>query len=320
MSKKEKILILVVFIAAAIPIAINEINIRPKLNLINDVKKILKNIDSYKLTENDIAEEFIIDDGYTIHGDHYDVNGTGVIFIDKSNSVFLNRDGMCAMKVPYSDDIMIQYEECPVYRMFNGIKTPIVTNDSGLYKEADKYVYKGSDLDNYIMYNNELWNIVSFNDGNIKLIKNSYDIINYDSIEELYSKLNDKYSDFLSNKLIKNNTWNIESIDLKDSNIIKKEKMIESKIGLLSTSDYINSLLTDYKIEDNTIIISDSSYLTREMVLSTNNAYLNKNNNIYIDSTKNVDKVYPVIVLSKDAIFTSGSGTKKDPYILKETN
>ena len=119
--------------------------------------------------------------------------------------------------------------------------------------------------------------------------------------------------------MIKNSTWNIESVDLTDSNIIKTEKTIESKIGLLSTSDYINSLLTDYKIENNAVIINDSSYLTREMVLSTNDAYLNKNNNIYIDSTKNLDKVYPVIVLSEDAIFTSGSGTKKNPYILKET-
>ena len=90
MSKKEKILILIVFVAAAVPIVINEINIRPKLNLINDVKKILKNIDSYELTDDGIAEEFIVYDGYTIHGDHYDVKGTGVIFIDKSNSVFLN--------------------------------------------------------------------------------------------------------------------------------------------------------------------------------------------------------------------------------------
>jgi|GEM_PF-3979898 len=318
MSKKEKILILVVFMAAVIPIVINEINIRPKLTLINDVKKILKNIDSYELNDDSIAEEFIINNGYTIHNDEYYVKGTGVIFMDKSNSVFLNRNGMCAMKVPYSEDIMIQYEECPVYRLFNGIKTPIVTDDSGLYKKADKYIYKGNNLDNYIMYNNELWNIVSFDDGNIKLIKNSYDIISYNSIEELYSKLNTKYSDFLSNELIQNNVWDIESLNLNDSNIIKIEKTLESKIGLLSTSDYINSLLTDYKVEDNNIIIGDSSYLTREMVLSTNNAYLNKNNNIYIDSTKNVDKIYPVIVLSKNAVVISGTGTKKDPYILKK--
>lgn len=317
MSKKEKILILIVFTVAVIPIVINEINIRPKLNLINDVKKILKNIDDYELTEDGIAEEYIIDNGYAIHDTEYDVKGTGVIFIDKSNSVFLNRDGMCAMKVPYSDDIMIQYEECPVYRMFNGIKTPIVTDDSGLYKESDKYVYKGNNLSNYIMYDNELWNIVSFSDGNIKLIKSSYDTIKYNSIEELYARLNDKYSDFLDNDIIINNSWNIENINLNDTSIIKIEKTLDSKIGLLSTSDYLNSLLTDYKIEDNSIIINESSYLTREMVLSTNNAYLNKNNSIYIYSTKNVENVYLVIVLSKEAIVNSGTGTKKDPYILK---
>jgi len=320
MSKKEKILILIVFMAAAIPIVINEINIRPKLNLINDVKKILKNIDNYELTENGIAEEFIIDNGYTIHDTKYDVKGTGVIFIDEDNSVFLNRNGMCAMKVPYSKEIMIQYEECPIYRMFNGIKTPIVTEDSGLYEDTNGYVYKGNDLSNYMIYDNELWNIVSFEDGNMKLIKNSYDTITYSSIEELYSKLNDKYSDFLDNSMIINSEWNIENIDLTDVNITTIDKTVNSKIGILSTSDYLNSLLTEYKTENDAIIISDSSYLTREMVLSTNNAYLNKNNNIYIDSTKSVEKIYPVIVLSKDAIVTTGSGTKKDPYILKDND
>ena len=319
MSKKEKILILIVFIAAVVPIAINEIKIRPKLNLINDVKRILKNIDSYELTEAGIAEEYIIDNGYTIHNTNYNVKGTGVMFIDKSNSVFLNRDGMCAMKVPYSNDIMIQYEECPVYRMFNGIKTPIATKNSGLYKEDDKYIYRGNDLSNYIMYNNALWNIVSFSDGNMKLIRSNYDTIKYNSIEELYTILNDKYSKFLDNDIIINNSWNIESINLKDASITKTEKTINSKIGLLSTNDYLDSLLDDYKIEDNAIAINDSSYLTREMVLSSDNAYLNKDNRIYIDSTRNAEKVYPVIVLSKDAIVTSGSGTKKDPYILKET-
>lgn len=318
MSKKEKLLILIVLVAAVVPIIINEIKIRPKLNLINDVKKILKNINNYELNEDGIAEEYIIDNGYTIHGDKYAVKGTGVVFLDKSNSVFLNRDGMCAMKVPYSEEIMIQYEECPVYRMFNGIKTPIVNNDSGLYKEEDNYIYKGNDLSNYIMYDDKLWNIVSFSDGNIKLIKSNYDTIEYNSIEELYAKLNDKYSDFLNNDLLVNNTWNIENIDLNDADIIKIDKTINSKIGLLSTSDYLNSLLTDYKIEDNNIIINESSYLTREMVLSTNNAYLNKNNSVYVDSTKDVEKIYPVIILSKDAIVTSGTGTKKDPYILEE--
>lgn len=318
MSKKEKLLILIVLVAAVVPIIINEIKIRPKLNLINDVKKILKNINNYELNEDGIAEEYIIDNGYTIHGDKYEVKGTGVVFLDKSNSVFLNRDGMCAMKVPYSEEIMIQYEECPVYRMFNGIKTPIVNNDSGLYKEEDNYIYKGNDLSNYIMYDDKLWNIVSFSDGNIKLIKSNYDTIEYNSIEELYTKLNDKYSDFLDNDLLINNSWNIENIDLNDADIIKIDKTINSKIGLLSTSDYLNSLLTDYKIEDNNIIINESSYLTREMVLSTNNAYLNKNNSVYVDSTKDVEKIYPVIILSKDAIVTSGTGTKKDPYILEE--
>ena len=320
MSKREKILIIIVLLVAIIPIVINEIKIRPKLNLINDVKKILKNIDTYKFSDEDLSEEYIIENGYTIDGKDYKVNGYGVIFIDKNNSVFLNRNGMCAMKLPYSEEVMIQYEECPVYRMFNGIKTPISTKDSGLYQENNSYIYKGNDLSNYVIYNNDLWNILSFEDGNMKIIKSTYDKIPFDSIEDLYSKLNEKYSKLLSDEMILNSSWNIESIDTNNKNLVSIDKKITSKIGILSIGDYLNSLICRYDNNNNTINISESSYLSKEMVISTNNAYINNNANVYLNSSNKIEKVYPVIILSKDAIFNSGSGTKKDPYKLRETD
>lgn len=319
MSKRDKILIMIVILVAIIPIIINEIKIRPKLNLINDVKKILRNIDNYKFSDEELSKEYIIDNGYTIDGKDYKVNGNGVIFIDKSNSVFLNRNGMCAMKLPYSEEVMIQYEECPVYRMFNGIKTPIAIKDSGLFQDNDSYIYKGKDLNNYVIYKDNLWNILSFEDGNVKIIKSNYDNISFTSIEDLYSKLNEKYSKLLGDEIILENTWNIESIDTSNKNFISIDKKITSKIGILSVSDYLKSILSKYDINNNIINISQASYLSKEMVLSTNNAYLNSNANVYINSDNKKEKIYPVILLSKDAIFNSGSGTKQDPYILRET-
>lgn len=319
MSKREKILILIVLLVAIIPIIINEIKIRPKLNLINDVKKILKNIDTYKDSDEEISKEYLIDNGYTIDGKNYKVNGHGVIFIDKNSSVFLNRNGMCAMKLPYSEEVMIQYEECPVYRMFNGIKTPIATKDSGLFQNSDSYIYKGTELNNYVIYKDDLWNILSFEDGNVKIIKSNYDKFSFNGVEDLYSKLNEKYSKILGDEMILESTWNIESIDTSNDNFVIIDKEITSKIGILSVSDYLNSLISKYDINNNIINISEASYLSKEMVLSTNNAYLKGNANVYINSDNKIEKIYPVILLSKDAIFDSGSGTKQDPYKLRET-
>ena len=52
----------------------------------------------------------------------------------------------------------------------------VVTSGDGLYKdeyENGRYVYKGTDPDNYIMFNNELWRIISKEaDGTYKILRN----------------------------------------------------------------------------------------------------------------------------------------------------
>ena len=64
----------------------------------------------------------------------------------------------------------------------------IVTNGDGLYEdayEAGRYIYRGTDPDNYIEFNNELWRIIAKeNDGTYKIIRNDvlenkeYDVLN----------------------------------------------------------------------------------------------------------------------------------------------
>lgn len=124
MSRKYKIALVIIFLIFICAIVIKEIEMRPKLNLIKDVEKILKNIKNVKYTE---TIEIIIDNGYVIDDKLYQVDGKGVIFIEDSTSVMLSRDGMCAMKLPYSDDIMLQEEVCPNYRLVDGEK--IVVED-----------------------------------------------------------------------------------------------------------------------------------------------------------------------------------------------
>ena len=57
-----------------------------------------------------------------------------------------------------------------------GVDVTPVTEGDGLYEdeyEEGRYVYKGTDPDNYIMFNNELWRIISKEaDGTYKIIRN----------------------------------------------------------------------------------------------------------------------------------------------------
>lgn len=121
--KKDYIIIIGIIIVIIIPIIINEAKLRPKISLINDVKEIMYNIKDYRGNEEVI--ELIINNGYRLNEKYYKVEGNGVIFIEDEPSVMLSRNGMCAMKLPYSDKVMFQNEECPKYRLVNGEKKMI---------------------------------------------------------------------------------------------------------------------------------------------------------------------------------------------------
>lgn len=314
MEKKDKIIIIVIAIVVIIPIIINEIRLRPKIKLINDVNLILKNIDKYS-NEDNYSKEYMINDGYTINDDNFSVKGVGVIFIDKSNSVFLSRNGMCAMKLPYNDKVMIQNEECPIYRMFNGIKVPVVNSGDGLYSSNDGYIFKGNSR-NYVLYKKELWNIIVFSDNNVELIMNKPVDINYKNINDLYNLLMKKYSNIISDNNIIENEWSIE--DYNSSKRIFEASKFKSRIGVLSPTEYLSSLINDYDYEENLIKLNDRSFLSKNMMLSSNSMYINNDNNIDLKNQKDKMPIYPVI--KTKAIFEYGTGTLEDPYRIEETN
>lgn len=58
----------------------------------------------------------------------------------------------------------------------NELKNNVVTSGDGLYKdttEGGRYIYKGSNPDNYIKFNDEIWRIMSVeSDGTLKIIRN----------------------------------------------------------------------------------------------------------------------------------------------------
>lgn len=120
MNKKTKLILVLIILIFVIAVIINEVKMRPKLNLINDVKKIYSNIENLEYKEETI--EILINNKYIINNKEYIVKGHGVIFVEDNPSVMLSRNGMCAMKLPHNSNILFQDEECPNYRLINGEK------------------------------------------------------------------------------------------------------------------------------------------------------------------------------------------------------
>lgn len=162
---------MVITLTAITIIFINEKNLRPKINLVKDAEKIKKQLESLELPKK--AEQIIIDNSYKLNNVKHKIDGYGVIFFEEYYSFFLQRDNMCTMKLPYSDDIMFQDEPCPEYRLFNNIKIPLKIEGAGLYEENDEFIFKGSESLNYITYKEKDYRILKFNNDGIVITRKS---------------------------------------------------------------------------------------------------------------------------------------------------
>lgn len=189
----------------------------------------------------------------------------------------------------------------------------IVKSGNGLYKYKDKYVYKGN-ANNYILFSNELWRIVSLeSDGTIKIVKN-------DLIDQ---NLFDNYYNIIDNSKIVKHNFDISSVDISKLRTISdveniKEEYEELYIGLLSVKD-VTLASTNVHFDEylDTYFWVNSKY---------NYLYLNDLWNLYGNvfvqgdflKNGNTDKYRISVYLNKDLLLEKGNGTKSNPYIIKE--
>ena len=141
-----------------------------------------------------------------------------------------------------------------------GQEVEIVSTGDGLYidsYEEGKYIYKGANPNNYIIFNNELWRIISIeNDNSIKIIKNeSIGTMQWDSSNDnnwtrpstLNIYLNETYlSSLIDSEAIVSHDFNIGAVKGNSNNLYnqiseEKEKVWQGQIGLISTSEYIRA-------------------------------------------------------------------------------
>lgn len=193
----------------------------------------------------------------------------------------------------------------------------IVYENDGLYRINGMYVYKGSNVNNYLRYSNMLFRIIKFNiDGSLDLVLDDDinmlkwdteidDFVNSDIFKYLnnhfYKLLDDTY---LTNTIICNDVIDdLENMTCQNTNT-------NSYIRLLTVSEYLNS-----KTDTTYITDTDNIWLSSR---AQDGAWNINNGNLSLSDVENMYYVRPVITIKNSAFLLSGDGTKSNPYTISE--
>ena len=242
---------------------------------------------------------------------------------------------------------------------FDDLTKHIVTTGDGIYKdiyEEGRYVYKGKEPSNYIIFNDEMWRILAIeSDGTLKISSTTLleEIVwdtNYSNdwkSSTINEYLNNTYYSALSEKSksqIQNHSWNVGGVhyDIGSlSAMITEEKSTvwNGNVGLMSVSDYYKSNSNieqcgdfDSELNNNSDgFCKKTSFLFSMIENSTNNLVwmispCAKNSN-YVWFMQ-VDQGYAgvegaqighsalPVVYLKSNITLKGKGTQTNPYII----
>lgn len=127
------------------------------------------------------------------------------------------------------------------------LKNEIATSGDGLYKDAyeeNRYIYKGANPNNYIIFNDELWRIISIeSDGILKIIKNTVlNIQQFDSASARY-----KSGTYCGVNNYGCNVWGSRSTMLDSGGTVITQMAYDLTTGdtywLPTTESYLNTFL-----------------------------------------------------------------------------
>ena len=194
----------------------------------------------------------------------------------------------------------------------------IVYEGEGLYLINGNYIFKGSEVNNYIKYANFMWRIIKINEDK------SLDIILDTPINNL--KWNSNVTDFSSSDISK--YLNEEFLKLLNKDFLAKTNVCTdlidditkincssmdsaSFVRLLNIDEFINS-----KVDDKTYI-SDGSSIWLSTRGSTKAWTINDVSLSYADTT-NAYNIKPVVTLKNKTQVIKGKGTREDPYIIEK--
>ena len=254
------------------------------------------------------------------------------------------------------------YETSELYKKVVD-KDKIVVNGDGLYSLNNEYVFRGTNVNNYVLLDNFLWRIVKIDSNNEALLVrndkektlsvvwddrynnirtynagiNDFNLSRIKDVLKKYYKSDKKYY-YGKDKILSDSTKEkLVSFDLcigkRAADYVANNNSAEcaqtaknQMIGLLTMSDYLNAS-TDpecisplgktcqnynyLKTDFNWWLITADSSDTYGVFRVMSNGIIEKAN------AANMAYIRPTIKLSNRAMFKSGKGTEKDPYIIR---
>ena len=235
-----------------------------------------------------------------------------------------------------------------------GITLPLASEGDGLYAdeyESGKYIYKGTNPNNYITFNNETWRILSIDGGGrIKIVRDellssrewdltgTYGSNNWDRPSDIKTYLNGEYLESITvnKEKIVPSTWSIGKVTYGNNDLARQiagengTQSQEASVGLITASEYLranpnteecgSNMLND----DNRDICKTTNWLFKETTYwtlssdskNTTNVFLAHNTGSLVSGNAYSNLgVLPAITLSSD-INLSGSGTVEEPYTI----
>ena len=192
----------------------------------------------------------------------------------------------------------------------------IVEKGDGLYLVNNNYIYKGREVDNYILIGDITFRILRINsDKTIDLVMDEYvnkmawndEITTYDK-SSIKKYLESNVLPIINKEYLTETSYCTDKVyDLKDVNCEDTDD--DNYIRLLGINDYLNSLNND-----KTFIESDYVWLYNS---GKNNAWHTTSNYLSNSKPTNVYGVKGVITLKNSTTYLKGNGTSDNPYIIE---
>ena len=215
-----------------------------------------------------------------------------------------------------------------------GQSVEVVTTGDGLYAdstESGRYYYSGSSANNNTVFNGEPYKILGFEkDGRIKIIK----MVSIGSkywntaganvwansslkgyLEETWLPTQESGEDY--QYIFNNNEWYVGAVssssDIAANYTAEKKTVVNSAVGLISTSEFLKSKYTG------------STFLNVSSNWWTISPYASSSSDAWFVYSSGLGKsyvyrgsyaVFPVLYL-KSSVSLTGSGTSTDPYCIK---
>ena len=195
----------------------------------------------------------------------------------------------------------------------------VVSEGDGLYLINGNYVYKGRNVDNYILIGDVLFRILKVNaDKTIDLVMDDYinkvewneEITTYDK-SSIKTYLETKILPIVDNDYLTKTTYCTDKV-YELSEVSCENTNNELNIRLLGINDYLNSLN-----DDKSYIEGDYVWLYNS---GKNNVWHTTNNYISNSKPNNMYGVKAVITLKNSTTYLKGNGSSDNPYIIDSNN